>query len=73
MIRTSPSHGTAFDIAGEGKASPESFREALYLAIDVHKSRELYKEISKNPLKTYDINPNQVDESVDFVDEEPTL
>ncbi|MGD9930868.1 MAG: 4-hydroxythreonine-4-phosphate dehydrogenase PdxA [Mangrovibacterium sp.] len=73
FIRTSPAHGTAFDIAGEGKASPESFREALYLAIDIHKNRELYKEISKNPLKKYEINPNQVDESVDFVDEEPTI
>ncbi|PTN08310.1 4-hydroxythreonine-4-phosphate dehydrogenase PdxA [Mangrovibacterium marinum] len=73
MIRTSPSHGTAFDIAGEGKASPESFREALYLAIDVHKSRQLYKEISKNPLKTYEINPNQVDESVGFADDEANL
>jgi len=73
VIRTSPAHGTAFDIAGEGKASPDSFREALYLAIDIHKSRELYREISKNPLKKYEINPNQVDESVDFVDEEPTI
>jgi 4-hydroxythreonine-4-phosphate dehydrogenase len=73
VIRTSPAHGTAFDIAGEGKASPDSFREALYLAIDVYKSRALYKEISKNPLKKFDINPNQVDESVDFVDEEPAI
>lgn len=73
VIRTSPAHGTAFDIAGEGKASPDSFREALYLAIDVYKSRALHKEISKNPLKKFEINPNQVDESVDFVDEEPTL
>ncbi len=73
VIRTSPAHGTAFDIAGEGKASAESFREALYLAIDVHKNRELYNEISKNPLRKYEINPNQVDESVDFVDEEPML
>ncbi|HKJ40774.1 MAG TPA: 4-hydroxythreonine-4-phosphate dehydrogenase PdxA, partial [Sunxiuqinia sp.] len=40
-IRTSPAHGTAFDIAGEDKASPDSFRQALYLAIDVHKSRQL--------------------------------
>jgi 4-hydroxythreonine-4-phosphate dehydrogenase len=66
VIRTSPAHGTAYDIAGEGKASPDSFREALYLAIDIHKSRENYREISKNPLKKYDINPGQVDESIDF-------
>ncbi len=73
VVRTSPAHGTAFDIAGEGKASPDSFREALYMAIDIHKNRALHKEISKNPLKKFEINPNQVDESVDFVDEEPAL
>ncbi|MGD9556794.1 MAG: 4-hydroxythreonine-4-phosphate dehydrogenase PdxA [Mangrovibacterium sp.] len=72
-IRTSPAHGTAFDIAGEGKASAESFREAVYLAIDVYKNRSLHKEISRNPLRKFEINPNQVDESVDFVDEDPAL
>ncbi len=66
IIRTSPAHGTAYTIAGEDKASPESFRQALYLAIDVYKNREIYKEISSNPLKKYHINPNQVDESVDI-------
>ena len=70
VIRTSPSHGTAYAIAGEDKASPESFRQALYLAIDIFKSREIYKEISSNPLKKYNINPNQVDESVDIEAEE---
>jgi len=66
FIRTSPAHGTAFDIAGEDKATPDSFREALYLAIDIHKNRALYKEITKNPLKKYEINQSQIDESVDF-------
>ncbi len=66
IIRTSPSHGTAYSLAGENVASPESFRQALYLAIDIYKSRKIYKEISKNPLRKYDINPNQVDESVDI-------
>lgn len=66
VIRTSPAHGTAYDIAGEDKATPDSFREALYLAIDIHKNRALYAEMTKNPLKKYDINQGQVDESVDF-------
>lgn len=66
IIRTSPSHGTAYSLAGEDKASEQSFRQALYLAIDIYKSREVYKEVSKNPLRKYDINPNQVDESVDI-------
>lgn len=65
-IRTSPAHGTAYSLAGEDKASPESFRQALYLAIDIFKNREIYAEISKNPLKKFEINPNQVDESVDI-------
>jgi 4-hydroxythreonine-4-phosphate dehydrogenase len=49
-IRTSPDHGTAFDIAGKNKANENSFREALYLAIDVYKNRNEYKELTKNPL-----------------------
>lgn len=50
-VRTSPAHGTAFELAGKNVASPESFREALYLAIDVCRNRQLYDEISANPLK----------------------
>jgi 4-hydroxythreonine-4-phosphate dehydrogenase len=73
VIRTSPAHGTAFDIAGEDKASPDSFREALYLAIDIYKNRQVYREISRDPLKKFDINPNQVDESIDIEAEEETL
>jgi 4-hydroxythreonine-4-phosphate dehydrogenase len=73
IIRTSPAHGTAYNIAGEGKASPDSFREALYLAIDIHKNRQIYREISRDPLKRFDINPNQVDESIDIEAEEETL
>lgn len=66
VIRTSPSHGTAYSLAGEDKASPDSFREALYLAIDIFKNRNIYTEISANPLRKFEINPNQVDESVDI-------
>lgn len=66
VIRTSPAHGTAYAIAGEDKASPESFRQAMFLALDVYKSRILFQEISKNPLKSYHFNPNQVDESVNI-------
>jgi len=65
-IRTSPAHGTAYNIAGEDKASPESFRQALYLAIDIYKNRKIHKEITKNPLRRYNINPNRVDENIDI-------
>ncbi len=51
-IRTSPDHGTAFEIAGKDLANPMSFREALYLAIDVYNKRNEYQELTQNPLKT---------------------
>jgi len=52
IIRTSPGHGCAYDIAGKNEASPESFRNALYLACDIYKNRLLYDELHANPLKT---------------------
>ncbi len=39
IVRTSPAHGTAYEIAGKNLASPEPFRQALYLAVDIHRSR----------------------------------
>ncbi|MBC7606002.1 MAG: 4-hydroxythreonine-4-phosphate dehydrogenase PdxA [Burkholderiales bacterium] len=51
-IRTSPDHGTAYDIAGKGLADYNSFKEAVYLAIDIYKTRNEYQEISRNPMKT---------------------
>ncbi|HLF51123.1 4-hydroxythreonine-4-phosphate dehydrogenase PdxA [Flavobacterium sp.] len=51
-IRTSPDHGTAYDIAGKGIADYNSFKEAVFLALDIYNSRNEYAEISKKPLKT---------------------
>jgi len=51
-VRTSPDHGTAYDIAGKGTANHNSFKEAVFLAIDIFNSRNQYDEISKKPLKT---------------------
>lgn len=50
-VRTSPDHGTAFDIAGKNQASFESFREAVYAAIDIYYKRQEYREITENPLE----------------------
>ncbi len=50
-IRTSPDHGTAFDLAGKGKADTSSFKEALYSAIAIFKTRNEYDNLTKNPLK----------------------
>ncbi len=51
-VRTSPDHGTAYDIAGKGIADYNSFKEAVYLAIDIYHSRIQHAEISQKPLKT---------------------
>jgi 4-hydroxythreonine-4-phosphate dehydrogenase len=50
-VRTSPDHGTGFDIAGKGIADHHSFLEAIYAAIDIFKARNEHREIVENPLK----------------------
>ena len=50
IVRTSPDHGTAYDIAGKGKADENSLRQAIYTAIDVFRNRKNYDEPMKNPL-----------------------
>lgn len=51
-VRTSPDHGTAFEIAGKGIANHQSFLEAIYAALDIFKSRHDYQELMLNPLKS---------------------
>lgn len=50
-VRTSPDHGTAFEIAGKGEADNGSFKEAVFAAIQIFKNRIEFQKISKNPLK----------------------
>lgn len=50
-VRTSPDHGTGYDIAGHGEASDESLRAAIYTAIDIVRNRERYDEARENPLE----------------------
>lgn len=50
IVRTSPDHGTAYDIAGQGKADENSLRQAIYTAIDVFRNRKNYDEPLANPL-----------------------
>lgn len=50
-VRTSPDHGTAYEIAGQGKADHNSFKEAVFSALEIHKNRKEYLELTKNPLK----------------------
>ena len=53
IVRTSPAHGTAYDIAGQGVASENSFRQAIYTALDVYRNRLVEKEIHARPLRKH--------------------
>ncbi|AZJ34139.1 4-hydroxythreonine-4-phosphate dehydrogenase PdxA [Tenacibaculum singaporense] len=50
-VRTSPDHGTGFDIAGKNNANPTSFKEALFTSLQIFKNRKEYQELTKNALK----------------------
>lgn len=51
FVRTSPDHGTGFDIAGKGLAEPESTRAAIYAAIDIWRCRHRFDEARRSPLR----------------------
>ena len=50
IVRTSPDHGTGYDIAGQGIANESSMRQAIYTAIDIYRNRIRYDEAHQNPL-----------------------
>lgn len=64
FIRTSPDHGTAFDIAGKGVASEESMRAAIYAAIDIFRARRSHAAAHRNPLKKQYVERNKKDNVV---------
>ncbi|MBS1946697.1 MAG: 4-hydroxythreonine-4-phosphate dehydrogenase PdxA [Bacteroidetes bacterium] len=66
-VRTSPDHGTAFDIAGKNKADASSFIASIYACIDIINQRNEYEENRKNPMKkvTPAILANAVDEKIE--------
>lgn len=51
IVRTSPGHGTGYDIAGKNQASPEAFREAIILAVNIYKNRQEWDKLHENQLK----------------------
>ncbi|MDR2950012.1 MAG: 4-hydroxythreonine-4-phosphate dehydrogenase PdxA [Prevotella sp.] len=69
IIRTSPAHGTAYDIAGQNKASEESFRQAIYMAIDTFENRKEYDKAFANPLKKLYVERGG-DENIDLTKED---
>ncbi|MDD2636255.1 MAG: 4-hydroxythreonine-4-phosphate dehydrogenase PdxA [Bacteroidales bacterium] len=66
IVRTSPSHGTAYEIAGKDTASCQSFRNALYFAIDIYNNRNKQYQLEQNALNLKDFNNlneiNKIDE-----------
>lgn len=72
IVRTSPAHGTAYDIAGKGIASEASFRQAVYVGIDVFRNRQFFEEINAHPLrKQYHEKRDDSDKlKLDTVDDE---
>ena len=50
-IRTSPDHGTAYEIAGKNKANHQSFKEAVFTALGVYKERKKQGELKRNRLE----------------------
>lgn len=60
VVRTSPDHGTAYDIAGKNEADPSSFRAALFGAIDIARQRKQYHSDRSNPLKKYQKQSEEV-------------
>ncbi len=69
VVRTSPAHGTAYGIAGQNKASEESFRQAIYMAIDTFSNRIEYDKAYANPLRKLYVERGG-DEAVDLTKEE---
>lgn len=67
FIRTSPDHGTGYDIAGKGIADPTSLREAIYVALDLYRARRRYDESSRNPLRRHYHNRGRDDEKLDLL------
>ena len=65
-IRTSPDHGTAFDIAGQNKADESSFRAAVFCCVDILNNRKTFDDNRKNPIKkmSASVVANAVDEKI---------
>lgn len=53
IVRTSPAHGTAYDLTGRNLANPTSFRHAMYVALDIIRNRQLQAELQANPLRPH--------------------
>lgn len=69
IIRTSPAHGTAYDIAGKNEASEDSIRNALYAALDIFRTRQINEEASRNSLRKQYYDRSGDNEKLDLTSE----
>ncbi|MBK5196400.1 MAG: 4-hydroxythreonine-4-phosphate dehydrogenase PdxA [Proteiniphilum sp.] len=70
IVRTSPDHGTAYDIAGKNIASEESFRQAIYMGVNICRNRTVYDMPFENPLRKMFFDRGRDDEKLDLTKEE---
>ena len=70
VVRTSPAHGTAYDIAGKNEASENSFRQALYTLIDVYRNRIRHRTATENPLQKQYVDRSGDKEKLDLTKDE---
>ncbi len=64
VIRTSPDHGTAFDLAGKNEADPSSFLHAMFTAIDIHRNRKEYTELKRGAVRRVEVEMENEEGSV---------
>jgi len=69
VVRTSPDHGTAYEIAGKNKAMPDSFRAAIFMACDIFLRRKEYDKMHSNPMKEVKVDRSKRDISVEELPE----
>ena len=70
FVRTSPDHGTGYDIVGRGKADEYSMRQAIYAAIDIYRARTDFDRASANPLRKQ-YQERGADRTIDLTVDDP--
>lgn len=73
VVRTSPAHGTGYDIAGQNKASEDSFRQAIYTALDIYRNRLRYNEATAHPLRKQYFDKGADNVKLDLTKEEEDI
>lgn len=68
IVRTSPDHGTGYDIAGKNQADERSMRNAIFMALDVLRQRAEYDELTADPLPFIERNDGEGKPRREFID-----